>query len=68
MWGSNLDKRYIKASHEMIWEYFWTYKFPRLQLSVFSLTAAFLTFLALKLKNKETCELVTPNSPIDIKK
>ena len=51
----------------MIWEYFWTYKFPHLQLSVLATRAAFLTFLALKLKNKETREPVTPNSPIDIK-
>ena len=42
--------------------------FPVCNLVFLATRAAFLTFLALKLKNKETCELVTPNSPIDMKK
>ena len=42
--------------------------FPVCNLVFLATRAAFLTFLALKLKNKEMCELITPNSPIDVKK
>ena len=42
--------------------------FPPCTLVFLATMVAFLTFLALKLKYKETYELVTPNSPINVKK
>ena len=42
--------------------------FPVCNLVFLATRAAFLTISALKLKNKEKCELVTPNSPINLKK
>ena len=57
--------KHLTRSYESIFE---PTSFPVCNLVFLVTKAAFLTFLALKLKNKETCALITPNSPIDVKK
>ena len=57
--------KHLTRSYESIFE---PINFPVCNLVFLATRAAFLTFLALKLKNKETCEFLTPNSPIDMNK
>ena len=57
--------KHLTRHYESIFE---TTNFPVYNLVILATSAAFMTLMALKLKNNQICQQRTPNGPIDMKK